>query len=145
MYRRQEKDSDWGFVVDVLKIALGVWIGGVIAALTYESILAWRVQYAAHQAAQALKVQQAKEDEAWLERERQRQRRELNDEKQRQKAAAAHAERMAADKARAARKDAAWLQFYQPSATCRADPSRGDCADSHIRAKKVFEATYQDR
>lgn len=145
MYRRQETDSDHSFTVDVLKIALGVFIGGLLAAFTYEGIQAWRLQHAAQQAAEAFKARQAQQDQVRWEQERLRTDREQANEKQRQKAAAAQADRIAADKAKAARKEAAWAQFYQPNVTCRADPSRGDCADAHIRARKVFEATYQDR
>lgn len=138
MYRRQETG---GFVWDVIKIALGVFIGGLLAAFAYEGIVAWRLEQAAKQVSQALKNQQAVQDQSRLEQERLHQNRQLAAEQQRQKAAAIHAERVAAEK----RKEAAWLNFYQPSITCRADPSRGDCADAYIRAKKAFEATYKNQ
>lgn len=100
MYRPQESAHTGSFLVGVTQIALGVWVGGLLAAFSYESILAWRVQHAANQAAQALEL------------------------------------RMAAEKPKSHAK--------KSHITCRADPSRGDCADSHIRARKAFEVTYQD-
>lgn len=42
MYRRQQTESDWGFLGDVAKIALGVFIGSMAAIFAYEGVLAWR-------------------------------------------------------------------------------------------------------
>lgn len=42
MYRRQQTESDWGFLGNVAKIALGVLIGSMAAIFAYEGVLAWR-------------------------------------------------------------------------------------------------------
>ena len=47
-------------------------------------------------------------------------------------------------KARAARKEAAWNKYFQPSPKCLDDPINVACANAHIRAKKKFEESYRD-
>jgi len=49
----QPDDEDTGtFLVDVLKIALGVFFGGLAAAFTYEAILAYRAEEAIRKASE---------------------------------------------------------------------------------------------
>ncbi len=140
MYQRRERESEWGFVGDIAKIAIGVFIGCMASVFTYESILSWRMEQAARQVAQELKAMEEKQKQARqqiLEQQKERQDRvrkqalERDWERQQQVLAVR-------------RKEQAWSNFYQPTLTCRADPSRGDCADAHIRARKAFEAQYQD-
>ncbi len=39
----------------------------------------------------------------------------------------------------------AWARFFQPSPVCRADPTTRACADLHLAARKRFDAQYVDR
>ena len=57
----QPDDEDTGtFLVDVLKIALGVFFGGLAAAFTYEAILAYRAEEAIRKASEEIKAQNAR-------------------------------------------------------------------------------------
>jgi len=140
MYRKRVQETDLGFVGDVLKIALGVFIGCMASVLTYEKILSWRVEQAAKVVMQELKLNEEKQAQA----------RELRLQEQRDQQDRLRKQALEKDWERqqqvlaARRKEQAWSNFYQPSFTCRADPSRGDCADSHIRARTAFEAQYRD-
>jgi hypothetical protein len=55
----------------------------------------------------------------------------------------------AAQRARAteaARKEAAWSQYYKPATICSDPPDAAaftKCANDHLKAKKQFEATYR--
>lgn len=140
MYRRKQTEDEWGFVGDVLKIAVGVFIGSMAAVFTYEGVLAWRVEQASRQVLQELK---AREDQSQL--AQQQRLRQEQEEQGRRSLLEQERERQRQQQVLAARKkEQAWSNFYQPSQTCRADPSRGDCADAYIRAKKAFEAQYQN-
>lgn len=140
MYRKRAEDSDWGFFGDVAKIALGVFIGCMAAVFTYESVLAWRAEQAAKQVMQELK---AMEDKQRLADQQRMQRQKEQQDQQRKQQLERDWQRQQQDLA-VKRKEQAWASFYQPTYTCRIDPSRGDCADQHIRARKAFEAQYRD-
>lgn len=136
MYRRQETKGEWGFVGDIAKIALGVFIGIMAANAVEEAISRWRIEQASKQMMQELNAMKEKEQQR-LEQQKAQQdvlrRQGLERDWQRQQQELA-----------AKRKEQAWANFYQPSYTCRVDPSRGDCADVHIRTRRVFEAQYRD-
>lgn len=140
MYRRRDQESDWGFVGDVVKIVLGVFIGCMASVFTYESILAWRAEQAARQLTQELKAMEDKQRQVQQQRLQQQQEQQ---ERMRRQSLERDLERQQQVLA-ARRKEQAWEKFFQPSLICRADPSRGDCADAHIRARKAFEAQYRD-
>ena len=61
MYRRKEVQSEWGFIGDVLKIALGVFIGSMAAVFTYEGVLVWRAEQASRQVMKELKALEEKQ------------------------------------------------------------------------------------
>lgn len=140
MYRRREVESEWGFVWDVLKIALGVFIGCMIAVFTYENVLAWRAEQAAKQVMQKLKESEDKQKQA--EQQRLQLQKEQQD-KQRRQALERDWQRQQQALA-AKRKEQAWEKFYQPSNTCREDSARVDCANAHIKTREAFEAQYRD-
>lgn len=114
MSRFEVKEST--FFTDVLKIALGVFIGGLLAALAYTKIIAMGVEYATRGAFSSIQKELKLEsirnnvsDQARAEAERQR---------------AANIERENRERLR--RNDelrVAWKQMYRPSAICQADPS----------------------
>lgn len=147
MYRRQEVKSEWGFMGDIAKIAFGVFIGIMAANGVEEAIAKWRIEQASRQMVQELKVMQDKERLAEQQRQQyqQQQQERLQLQQQQQRWQQEEKERLRQQQLLAVRKkEQAWSNFYQPSYTCRADPSRGDCADAHIRARKSFEAQYRD-
>jgi len=72
-YMADEKEST--FFVDVLKIALGVFIGGLLAALAYTKYMAWEVEYSLRQATAEMQKQakqQADRSRKQAEEDRQR-------------------------------------------------------------------------
>lgn len=138
---RYMSDSDEGsFFVDVIKIALGVFIGGLLAALAYEQILAWRMN-------QALKEVQAQTQRATDQIQRSQQRaeqqmqrdREAKEQQRQQAFEEARQERIRKD-----RKNAAWERFYQPQEACKVDPGTMPCANAYMAAKKQFELQYRE-
>ena len=140
MSEKRFQEAEWGFVGDVVKIALGVFIGAMAAVFTYEGVLAWRAEQAAKQVMQELK---AMEDKQQLANQQRLQRQKEQQDQHRKQRLEADWQRQQQELA-AKRKEQAWASYYQPSYTCRVDPSRGDCADKHIRARKAFEAQYRD-
>ena len=140
MGRYASESPEGSFFVDVLKIAIGVFIGALLSVLAYEQILAWRMN-------QALKEVQAQTQRAadQLQRsqqraEQQRQRdREIQEEQRQQALEQARQARI-----RQERKNAAWERFYQPPDACKADSSTMPCVNAYMAAKKRFELQYRD-
>lgn len=140
MYRRTQQESDWGFVGEVAKIALGVFIGIMAANMAEEAIAKWRLEQASKQMMQELNAMKEREKLAEQQRlQRQKEHQEQQRRQQQEREWQRQQQEMASK-----RKEQAWASYYQPSYTCRLDPSRGDCADKHIRARKAFEAQYRD-
>ncbi|MDR0204046.1 MAG: hypothetical protein LBJ40_18025 [Delftia acidovorans] len=134
-------DSDESsFFVDVIKIALGVFIGGLVAALAYEQILAWRVNEALKevQAQTQRATAQIQRSQELAEQQRQRDREE-QDEQRRQALEQARQEGL-----RQERKNAAWERFYQPPEVCKVDSATMPCVNAYMAAKKRFELQYRD-
>jgi Na+/H+ antiporter NhaB len=77
-YMADEKEST--FFVDVLKIALGVFIGGLLAALAYTKYMAWEVEYSLRQATAEMQKQAKQQAD--------RSRKQAEDDRQRREAAA---------------------------------------------------------
>ena len=98
-YMADEKEST--FFVDVLKIALGVFIGGLLAALAYTKYMAWEVEYSLRQATAEMQKQAKQRTEL--------SRKQAEEERQRREAAAS--ERAAREGQRAA--DAAQRQQHE--------------------------------
>lgn len=128
---------------DVLKIALGVFIGALAAAFAWEGIQYVRVKAALELANQEVKRAAAKTREEQRQREQQLQdaeRHRLAVERQIQEQARADAE--VRKRAEAAR-EAAWQRFYKPSEPCRVDPSTAPCANEYMRRRRLFEVQYE--
>lgn len=141
MGRYMDESSEHSFFVDVLKIALGVFVGGLLAVLAYEQILALRVNIAAREAMQHLQKQSAQAEQARLARDREREERaRLDRERAGERQAIAEVAR-----AREERRRLAWERFYQPSVVCRDDPATLPCANAYMAAKKRFDAQYVER
>ena len=140
MYRRKEAASEWGFVGDIAKIVVGVFIGIMAANGLEEAIAKWRLDQASKQMMQELTAMKEKEKLAEQQRlPRQKDQQDM----QRRKQLERDWQRQQQDLA-AKRKEQPWANYYQPSYTCRVDPLRGECADKHIRARTQFEAQYRD-
>lgn len=145
MQRRGFENDEGTFLLDLVKIALGVFIGGLAAMFTYEGITAWRLEQAAKKIAADLQ----REAQALQAQERQRA---LQRDAARREDAERAALQRAADEAVARemralkeRKEAAWQRFFRPSEPCRIDSATLPCANEHMAARKRFEATYVDR
>jgi hypothetical protein len=105
--------------VDVLKIALGVFIGGLLAALAYTKYMAWEVEYSLRQATAEMQKQAKQQaDRSRKQAEEDRQRREAAERVARERQQAADALQR---KQHEADMRAAWSQIYRPSAACQTD------------------------
>lgn len=148
---RNRDDDDWGFLAQVAAIALGVFIGGLGAMLAWEAITAWRLEQASKEAVKVMKqsmekIQQGADKLQIEQRQRavlleQVRQNSLNEEAAK-KAAIAAAEQERREKA--ARKEAAWQKFYQPSDACRHDSADISCANRFMASRKAFEQQYRD-
>ena len=145
MQRRPFEKPENTFFADILKTALGVFIGALAALFAYEAINALRLEYAARQLVQNLEKEQKN---ARAQAARQQQQQQENEQQQHEAQQAARmADQLAQrlERERSSRKQAAWTAFYQPSASCRADAVTAACANEHIAAKRRFDAQYVDR
>lgn len=146
MYSRTPQREDEGtFFLDIVKIALGVFIGSLAAVFTYEGIVAWRIEQAARKAVAEIERQtqkaNAEENRRRALQEEARVRAEQQAEQRR--AALAMGERL--QREQRDRKESAWKKFYQPSQLCQVDSSTVPCANEYMAAKRRFEASYVDR
>ena len=124
---------------------LAVFFGALLALLVHDGIAELRLQYAVHEAKQAVK-QSLRDAEAALDRQQlqaQQQRDSVDQRARANQSAMALAQRLQVE--REARKSVAWSQYFQPSAACKLDSGLAQCANEHIAAKKRFEAAYVDR
>ncbi|KKI11987.1 hypothetical protein XA67_22085 [Comamonas thiooxydans] len=151
MARYMANEPESTFFMDVLKIALGVFIGGLLAALAYTKIIAIGVEYAADQATAAMKrdlqKMKAQEEQSRLQAEQRRQQQEAQN-----RAAQAAAQQQAfqrqqaeeAQKAFEARREAAWKRTFRPTQICIDDPLTVECIDAANVSRRRFYAQYKD-
>lgn len=133
MSRFEEKEST--FFTDVLKIALGVFIGGLLAALAYTKFMAWNVE-------RSLSLISF-ESKANIENERrQLEIKRLQQFDRLQQQEAERSGRAAAAQAHEEQMRAMWRQMYKPTAACEADRSSIACANAYAAAHKRFTETY---
>lgn len=138
MERRGFQNDEGTFLLDLVKLSLGVFIGALAAMFAYETINVWRLERAARQL-----VQQAQQQEKASRAQAARQQQQREENQQAISMANELAQRL--DRERRARKEAAWNSFYQPSPACRTDAVTAACANEHIAAKRIFDAQYLDR
>lgn len=146
MDRRLFQTEDEGsFLLDVFKIALGVFIGGLAAVFTYEAILAYRAEQALRKIEQQAKAQTDRANAEAAKRMQQaaREQQEADQKAEQLRSARALAARLEAE--RQARRDAAWSKFYQPSPSCKMDSGTAACANEYMAARKRFDSQYVDR
>lgn len=138
-------DSTWFFLVDVVKLALGIFMGGLMLFFGHEALLAHRLQVAMNQqgsqpfnGSDAASATNATRNQV------------LAPPQQAQRPGEANSPATQAlidrnNRARQDRKQAAWEAFYQPHPTCKADPNAYGCANAFLAARKQFDSQYQDR
>ena len=151
MSRYAAEQSDGSFVADIFKIALGVFIGSLLAAFVFTKYMAWEMERALGPISSALNrdAKRMSQDAARLFQQA--------DQQHRQREAAEQIERdfqaqqalqkrlqQQAEADRDARRQAAWERYYQPSAACVADSSTMTCANAFMAAKKRFLEQYRD-
>ncbi len=145
MQRRGFENDEGTFLLDLFKIAMGVFIGGLAAMFTYEAITAWRLEQAAKKFAQDLQheaqAMQARQSQQAQQREQAR-KEEFERAAQQRSADEAMAREI---RERRERKEAAWQRFFRPSDLCRIDSATLPCANEYMAARKRFDATYVDR
>ncbi|WP_150106965.1 hypothetical protein SR914_21185 [Comamonas testosteroni] len=148
-YMAEQSDSD--FLTDVFKIALGVFIGGLLAALAYGQIQEWQLERALAQSNAAMKreMQKVKDQEEKARRDAEQRRvqqeqQRLADEQAARDRAAQQAVQRQQEYERNARREAAWKRYYQPSALCNADPLTVPCVNAGMVARRNFDAQYRD-
>jgi len=130
-------NQDTDFSGGILKIALGIFLGGLLlwmAADRYAQYqlrqLSASLQVLAHDS--ELRVMQARQ-----ERDARARAQRLHIEQQQ----AVLARQVAALQELRHRKDAAWSRFFQPSDECLRT-STVECGNAHIRAQREFERRY---
>ena len=148
--RRSFAERDDGTLI--WKIAAGVAIGIIVAAVTLYAVERYRMQVAIDEGLRAFKqiTQGVSESAARADRERKRQEAEQDARAQdarlrqaEQQRAVEVARREALDAA--ARKERAWAKFYKKPPNCEGDPNSEqmvNCANQFIRAKRQFEDAY---
>lgn len=141
-------DREPDFFGDVLKIALGIALGGLILWMAAEYYMRYRIKQATDAFQQTVQEVAAGMDEAHrrtLERQeaqrRARQEQARVDQMRRSSAVQAAADRERARQRAEAAKEAAWAAFYQPSEECLKQTSV-ECGNEHIRARREFERKY---
>lgn len=151
MARYMANEPESTFFMDVLKIALGVFIGGLLAALAYTKIIALGVEHAAAEATAAmqrdLQKMNAQQEQARRAAEQQRtqqdaQRQAMLDaaNAQAQQRQREQEERIAFEK----RREAAWNRSFKPSQLCRDDPLTTECIDTANISRRRFYAQYKE-
>lgn len=128
---------------DVIKIAVGVFIGALAALLTYEGIQTVRAELALRQL-----NQQAQRTMQNLQRQEADRRAAESDQQARDQAAAQQQQRADNDAREwqlylKGHREKAWAQFFQPSAKCRQDSGTMECANTYMAAKRRFDQQYQ--
>lgn len=151
----QESSDRWrkpGRLPLYLQIAIGVFIGTLVASFVLWRVSVWHAERQITQAAEELRrtleIAAAEERQAAESRRRQEEMRQRQELARRSQAAS---ERTAIENARrraaseAERRETAWQAFYRKPASC--DEARGgswtvDCANDFIRAKKRFAELF---
>lgn len=139
-YMADEKEST--FFTDVLKISIGVFIGGLLAALAYTKIMAIAAEYAARKVVESVELSMKESAERT---HKQAEMARLQAEDQRiQRAAEDALRRASAERDRQARQEhealmrQEWKKIYQPSAACQQDSTTMHCVNAYAAAHKVF-------
>lgn len=127
-----EAESDW--FGDVLKVALGIFLGGVLLWAAYE----YRERYVAQQVLAELEATTQRASAQYDAAAAARRRLQVERDRELREQREASAEREVAER----RKESAWRQFYQPSPECVAAASV-QCGNEHIRARREFEQQYR--
>lgn len=148
-YMADEKEST--FFLDVLKIALGVFIGCLLAAFAFSKYIDWEMNRAVWQFDKTMsrETQRMKSDaEQYLKSsERAMQRRSAAEQIEADRIALQAKQAQIArnqEAERDVRRQEAWESYYQPSAACKADSSTMDCANAFMAAKKRFLERFRD-
>lgn len=139
-----EKEST--FFTDVLKISIGVFIGGLLAALAYTKIMAIAAEYEAQRVLSSVELSMKEQAEkarkqvemARLQAEQQRSQREAEDAQRR---ANAEREREAKQEHEAFMRQE-WKKIYQPSAACQQDSTTMNCVNAYAAAHKIFLSRF---
>lgn len=151
MSRFMAKEPESTFFIDVFKIALGVFIGGLLAALAYTKIIALGVEQAAAEATASMQREMQKM-KAQEEQERARRAAELQRLQQGAQARAAEQaaqleerrrqqeEQVAFDK----RREVAWKKSFKPTQLCQDDPLTTECIDTANISRRRFYAQYRE-
>lgn len=151
MSRFMANEPESTFFIDVFKIALGVFIGGLLAALAYTKIIALGVEQAAAEATASMQREMQKM-KAQEEQERARRAAELQRLQQGAQARAAEQaaqleerrrqqeEQVAFDK----RREAAWKKSFKPTQLCQDDPLTTECIDTANISRRRFYAQYRE-
>lgn len=141
-------DDEKDFTSDVLKRALGIFLGGLLLWGAFHVYVRYTTRAVLEETGQALQQISANAQmQSQRIREQQQLRREQQEARRRaeleQKAnAQAAAARYAQERAEAERrKEEAWRRFYQPSEECL-NTASVECGNAHIRARREFERTY---
>jgi hypothetical protein len=133
-------DQETDFLGSVFKIALGIFLGGLLLWAAFE----WRVRYELREAQQALEASSAS---MRADRERAthaagaRDAEKAADQFFAEQRQAEAARQVAAHRAAEVAKERAWQTFFRPAPECITGTSV-ECGNAHIRARREFERQY---
>lgn len=151
MSRYRSEQSDGDFLTDVFKIALGVFVGGLLAAFVYTKYMAWEMNQALGQINTAVTKETQRmwsdTNQFVQKNERAVQQRVAAEQVEKDRITEQARQRQIAQQQQAElddRRQAAWERYYQPSAACKADSSTMICANAFMAAKRRFLEQYRD-
>ena len=127
------------------KIAAGVAIGIVVAAVVLYAIVNYRAQVAVEELTRSLQQVSRSVSESSERASRERQRQEADRAALEQDARQRQAEQLRVTAEAALRKERAWAKFYRKPPNCEGNPNNDqlvECANQFIRAKRQFEEAY---
>lgn len=127
----------------ILKIAVGVFIGALAAAFTWEGVQTVQVEIALKQASDKMK-QTAMEIDARNKAQQiaEQTQRDKNAREQQQRQQQAEETRQL-QSMRDDDKKAAFSRFFQPTPECQRDRAQAICANAYMKARTTFESQYQ--
>ena len=128
---------------DMLKIAVGVFIGALAAAFTWEGIQTVRIEIALKRASDEMKRVTMQAEATNKANQARRQAAQEEETRAQQERGQRNAEAQQLQRLRQQDKEAAFNRFFQPTENCKKDAVQAACANAFMRANTVFNSQYE--
>ncbi|MEK6668176.1 MAG: hypothetical protein AABZ19_05060 [Pseudomonadota bacterium] len=142
MFDGYEKRQPLSFWQITGAVCLGILTAHTVEIIVATAITGASLQWAAYELDKNAKAAQAAAEQRATNDERKRKQALAENKAAQQAAAEAEQQRRLAK----AKKETAWAQFYKRDPACDDNPNTATftrCANEHIKAKTIFEATYK--